>query len=408
MNSFSLYKIFNNTSVATIYLILLNVQFISIEGDGTSILKVSAMLLAPILFYLKSSDINKALVWGVLYWLMCLCCSSFHDGFRFSTLGYLGMFIATYILFYSLIYKGAYTLDFFINLLKRLIIAYGVVLLLQQLCMIIGIHHMPIINLSNQFFLELTKLPSLSVEPSHTARILTVAMLAYWRCCSIKKGNQLSLKDLINKEHRGVTFMFFWTMITMGSGTAFVGIAILSLYFVNHKTIFYVIPLFITLFILGQQFELKHADRAIKLFNTLIQSGDVKKIRETDSSGAYRLIPLVNTVMNTDYTKAETWFGTGIQTREYAFLRWKRTTDKLAIIEQYGFISLVISIILFFKCAVRKIFCIETLVFVILFNASLVNIYFIWGCLMIFTAVRYFQELDEKKLLEQDESLEKK
>lgn len=364
------------------------------------------MLLSPILFLLKSPGINKALVWGALYWLLCICCSSFHDSFRFSTLGYLGIFIFTYILFYSLIYTGAYTLDFFINLLKKIIIIYGIVLLLQQLCMIIGVHYMPIINLYNQPFLELTKLPSLSLEPSHTARILTVTMLAYWRCCSIKNSDQLSLKDLVNQEHRTVTFMFFWTMLTMGSGTAFVGIAILALYFINHKTIIYIVPLFIALFMLGQQLELKQMNRSVKLLNTLIKGSDVIKMREVEGSGAYRLIPLVNTVKNTDYTKAETWFGTGIQTRKHAFLRWKRTTDKLPIIEQYGFISFLISIVLFFKCAVRKILCLETLVFVVLFNASLTNIYYIWGCLMIFTTVRYFQELNEEGALTQSEILE--
>lgn len=101
---------------------------------------------------------------------------------------------------------------------------------------------MPIINLQNQFFLSITKLPSLTLEPSHSARILTVAMLGYLRCEEISISRKLILGELFYSKHRWVTALFFWAMLTMGSSTAFVGIAILSLYFITRHTAIYVIP----------------------------------------------------------------------------------------------------------------------------------------------------------------------
>ena len=308
------------------------------------------------------------------------------------------MFIISYITYYNLVYLGAFTFSSFIKLLQGLIIAYGVILILQQIALLMGFHFLPPINLVNQQFLALTKLPSLSMEPSHSARILTVLMLSYLRCIELtNNGVKPSIMTLFKIEHRWVTILFLWTMLTMGSGTAFIGLGLLSIYFIQWKTSIYIIPLLIGFLFLGQVLEINQMDRAMRVTQTAI-TGNTKEIQAEDGSAATRIIPIINTI-KIDLTKKESWFGNGTSSYEKASTGWMRTTDKISVVEQYGLIAFIVSLILVYTCAIHDFFSIETLVFLILFGMSLTNIYYVWGAMMIFTAVRYFQIQDEKGIL---------
>ena len=85
---------------------------------------------------------------------------------------------------------------------------------------------------------------------------------------------------------------------------------------------------------------------------------------------------------------------------EYAKDAWKRTTDKIAVVDQYGLIAFIVSIMLFYSCMVKSFFSIETLMFLILFGFSLGNIAYTWGAVMIFTCVRFYQTQATDKQIE--------
>lgn len=394
----SIRQIIDIRVLCTLLLLVMCVFLLPLEKTVISPIKVGTMSLAFLIFIFKVPYINKALIWGMAYWSVCLVIASFHNYFRFSTIGYLGMFIITFITYYNLLYAQAFSLTYFIKLIKFTIIAYGIVLVLQQIALLIGIHSFPPINLVNQQFLSLTKLPSLSMEPSHSARILTVLMLSYLRCIELlNDGVKPSIRALFNTEHRWVTILFLWTMLTMGSGTAFVGLGMLCLYFIQWRTFIYIIPLFVGLFSLGQALEIEQMDRALRVARTTI-TGDVKDIQAEDGSAASRIIPVINT-LNIDITQKESWVGHGTSSYEKASTGWTRTTDKIAIVEQYGLIALIVSLILVYSCMIRRILSLETLVYIILFGMSLTNLYYIWGAMMVFTAVRYFQDRYKQGLL---------
>lgn len=394
---FSLRKIFNNSTIATVFLVVMCIQIVAIEGYGISPVKVVLMGLAPLFFIFKVPFVNSALLWGMLYWLFCYFSASFNGDMRFSTIGYLGMFIVSYIVFYNLVYCGAFTLESFIKLLRGLIIAYGIALVLQQLSILVGIRSLWLINLDNQFFLSLTKLPSLSLEPSHSARLLTVMMLCYLRCYEIiNNGVRITLPVLFERQHRVITILFLWTMLTMGSGTAFIGLGLLSLYFIQRKTAVYVIPSFMLLFYIGQSSGFEQMDRAVRVTQAAM-TGNVEIVQETDGSAASRVIPLINTLTQIDLFEKETWMGKGTSSHEQAMTGWKRTTDKIAVVEQYGYIALILSLLLVYRCSIRKFFSLETLFFLILLGFSLGNIAYGWGIMMLFACVRYFQEKHETK-----------
>ena len=265
INIFKINILFADKVLATTMLVLFNVLFLPIELSGFSPVKIAFMGICPLIFIAKKPIITKALILAALYWMVCYLLSLLKGEMRFSTLGFLGMYLILYVNFYSFVVKGTFTLDYFTKILQYLIIAYGVTLIGQQLCVLVGLRNMPLLNLQNQFFLSITKLPALTLEPSHSARILTFAMLGYLRCIEIKTGKKLTVQEWFDKEHRTVTFLFLWSMLMMGSGTAFVGMGVLSLYFITRKTVIYIIPLIIGMFMLGQSMELKQMNRAVAL-----------------------------------------------------------------------------------------------------------------------------------------------
>ncbi|WP_276806173.1 hypothetical protein [Bacteroides stercorirosoris] len=328
------------------------------------------------------------------YWLVIYFLSLFKGEMRFSTLGFLAMYLMMFITYYDFIIKGTFTLNYFQNILKSLIIAYGIILILQQCCLLVGIRNMPIINLQNQFFLSITKLPSLTLEPSHSARILTVAMLGYLRCEEISISRKLTLREIFDSKHRRVIALFFWAMLTMGSGTAFVGIAILSLYFITRHTAIYVVPLLLGCFILGQSMELQQMKR-VEILAKASMTGNTKKMQEEEGSGAVRIIPVLNLFTKTDLTKKETWIGQQSMKKDKA---WWLKTDK-SIIDQYGLIAFLISMLLVYSCMIHRFFSIETLFFLFFMGFSINNIYYSWGCLMVMTTIGWLQKQKEQGIL---------
>ena len=380
--------IYEDKVLATIMLVLFNIMFVPIEQGPFSPVKITFMGLCPLIFIAKKPIVTKALVLAAIYWLVCYTLSLLKGEMRFSTLGFLGMYLILYINYYSFIVKGTFTLEYFTKVLKYLIIAYAVVLIGQQMCVLVGLRNMPLLNLQNQSFLSITKLPSLTLEPSHSARILTFTMLGYLRCMEIKKGKRISLQEWFSPEQRIVTFAFLWSMLMMGSGTAFVGMGVLSLYFITRKTVIYIFPLIIGMFMLGQSMELKQMDRAVALAEAA-STGSAEEAMAADGSGATRIIPVINVFTKTDVTQLETWIGKKSMEKDKHW--WMRTDTK--IYDQYGLIAFIISLVFIYSCVIRHFFSIETLLYLILLGFTLGNIYYAWGCLMIMTGVTYFQKI---------------
>lgn len=380
--------IYEDKVLATIMLVLFNIMFVPIEQGPFSPVKITLMGLCPLIFIAKKPIVTKALVLAAIYWVVCYTMSLLKGEMRFSTLGFLGMYLILYINYYSFIVKGTFTLEYFTKVLKYLIIAYAVVLIGQQMCVLVGLRNMPLLNLQNQFFLSITKLPSLTLEPSHSARILTFTMLGYLRCMEIMKGKRITLQELFSPEQRIVTFSFLWSMLMMGSGTAFVGMGVLSLYFITRKTVIYIIPLIIGMFMLGQSMELKQMDRAVALAEAA-STGSAEEAMAADGSGATRIIPVINVFTKTDVTQLETWIGKKSMEKDKHW--WMRTDTK--IYDQYGLIAFIISLVFIYSCVIRHFFSIETLLYLILLGFTLGNIYYAWGCLMIMTGVTYFQKI---------------
>lgn len=391
LSKINLRNALSGQSLATLLMVALLVQIVPIEGYEVSLVKVGIMALAPIIFIFKAPYITKALWWGIVLWCTCFLCAYVQDYMRFSTLGYFALYIFAFIAFYNLVYTGAFSFQYFKKLLSVLIKTFGIVLVLQQICTLLGISDFPLINLDDQHFLAIDKLPSLTIEPSHTARIMTVLMLGYLRCLQIENdGERVGFKVLFAFGNRWVTGLFLWSMLTMGSGTAFIGLGILCLYFITRRNIWYLVPVIIGIISIANLFEIKQLTRALTTVEATM-TGDTQQVLEADQSAAARVGPILNSIFDTDLTQKDTWFGQGTsQKQTYEQVTKNLGKGKIKILEQYGLLATFVSFILVYTCMIRRFFCIETLIFALLLGCSLGNVYYVWGCLMICCSMKYF------------------
>lgn len=381
----NLLKFLTKRNTAVFFLVLMCVQYLPIEGYKVSLVKVGAMCLAPLLWFAMSPKLSKAFVWGGLYFVAILFSGLFNlESFRVSTVGYLLMFIAMFILYYNLVYhERVFTLDFFIKLLKNLILAYAICLVIQQAFIIVGIRYFPPINLL-QYLDRGIGANSLVQEPSVTARMLTVAFLSLLRMYEVKWGKENVNIKAIYADAKWVVLGFLWSMLTMGSGTAFVCLAVLSLYFIKRQYALTVVPLLVILYFSIPYINFEPLQRArVTLEATLTMDADV--VRQADGSASARVVPLLNTLTELDLLDSDTWLGHGVDAGNS-----RMTMATVGGIAEYGLLSYILALTLIFTCIIHRFFSLETLLAFALVGLTINNFAYVWGFYMILSTARYF------------------
>lgn len=372
----------------------MSIQYVLIEGMTVSPIKVSIMILSLLVFINKVPFLSTAFWYSLIYWIVCFSVALIHPFFRFSTLAYFALFLIAYIVFYNIVYLGTFELKQFKYLLRTLILSYFIILCIQQIFVCIGLNNISLINLHTVS--SLNKLPALACEPSHTARIITAAMLGYIRCLELEQGYKINIKVLFNAENRIVTIGFLWQILTMGSGTGLIATGILCLYFLNLRNVFIILPSISILLFILYYFDSTQLERVTKILRVLLNNGSNTDILLIDSSASTRIVPLINT-FRINLNDITSWIGEGTRP-EYVKNSWTDMTQKTPIVEQYGLLGLFASLFLFYKCAVRKIFSIETIYFIFIALLTIANGYTTWSMMYIFTAIRFFyiQKMDDK------------
>lgn len=378
---------------AAFLIVVFCIRYIPIDSRaGISYFKIGVSMLCPFIFLSCTPKINKTFFIISAYLFFVFSAAIFHpETLRWTTLVFLLSYFFMYQTFYNLIYeRHVFTVESFILFLKGFIFAYFIFLIIQQIALVVGITYLPIINLT-QFLNRGIGANSLSGEPSVSARILAVLFLALIRMIELKYGRSLSCQE-IYKEAKWATIGFLWCMLTMGSGTAFIALGVLALYFIRRQYVFIIIPLLILFYLLIPYIEFEPLQRAYKVFNSFF-SMDIQLIQQTDGSASTRVIPLVNTLTSLDLTKWETWFGHGI---DYS-VKAGRYSNEVLIggIGDYGLLSFIIMQFFVFSCGITKFFSIETLIWFVLFSLTIGNVPYSWGVLLIFTTTKYLKKYYE-------------
>lgn len=383
-----MYKSVILKNIVVFYLVLMCVQIIPIEGIEVSNVKVAGLIITPILLFFLALKLTKATFYGFFYIIIIFFSIGFNlESFRFLTVAYKISFITMFMMYYNLIHsQKALNLENFIRILKGLLWAYIICLLLQQVALIIGLQSVPIINLVT-FLDRGIGSNSLSLEPSHSARIMTVLFISLIRMHEVlwETTNIPLNKFLIS--NKWLLIGFLWSMVTMGSGTAFAGLLLISIYFLKKQYISVVLPVILIFYIVLPFIDyepLNRVQNTIDAFFTLNQG----TVIEADHSASARIVPLLNTIFELDFLEAETWIGKGIDFQADADYLSKEQT--VGGITDYGLLAYIASIIFVFATCIPKFRLVETLIFIVLLGAGVGNVAYVWGILLLLTTTTYF------------------
>lgn len=393
---FFIHNFFEKKYFAALLFFAFNIFYILIDINLFSPFKIGLMCICPFVLIYQKSFISKAFVFGVIYLVCTTLCAFMHPGsFRISTLVYLSMFMFMFLTFYTLIKQGIWELDFAIKLIKLLITLYVVFFLLQQICLLIGIRRFIPLNLSGEPYLEVFKTNSLSLEPSHSARIMSISFFTWLKLNEFKDGMKVTLSTLFC-NHKWFFIGFLYTMFAMGSGTAMISLLILSLYFFKPQTLLTIPVLVFAIISINEMVEFAPLNRAMKVL-TAIPTMDANTIGQADGSAFYRIAPIINTIKEFDLTSATFWFGYGIDSTINPNGITNTKAVLLGNIANYGLISFLFLLLFLYSSIIRKFFCLETLFFVILLSCTIGNGYYMWGVLMSFFIISHFEQYDAQQ-----------
>ncbi|MBU3938887.1 hypothetical protein KJ942_05205 [bacterium] len=312
---------------------------------------------------------------------------------RWSTVMYSWMFGMTFVAYKQLLYKNYYSLEDYQKLLKLLIYAYFLVLLVQQFCVLTGL---PIFNVSNYYPPEPWKLNSLSAEPSHSARI--VALLMYSYIVVKELGSEKKYDFRLNfKEDKWVWLGFLWTMLTMGSGTAFIFLLIVLSKFIRAKNLFALFVLFLIIVLFVNLMEISAFERMFK-FLLSVFTLDIQTMITTDHSASIRIVPQIIVATMVDINTLDGWFGHGIDYTSTFLSNIMPGLQEGAsgggmfqVWVEYGFLSFIIFLIFSFFASYKKDEYITIVFWFLLVFMYGVNNQIVWLSITLLYTNKYFE-----------------
>jgi hypothetical protein len=276
--------------------------------DGRPALLNTLMMFSPLILFFIPSFYKQELILILFLITILLFPPLFHlESLRWSTIFYSFLFCMTFMAYRRVLDKSGFTIEQYLRLIKFIIYAYFVALLIQQFCVLTGL---PIFLVHAYSPVEPWKLNSLSMEPSHTARFIPLLMYCFITIKEQIKQKQYDMKTDF-KGDKYIWIAFLWTMVTMGSGTAFLFIPIVLLKFIRGKNILYMVLLALLLWFAANQISPKTFQRTTDTFLATLTL-DENKIIAADGSAASRIVPLIVAVKKVGLLTFDDWFGHGI------------------------------------------------------------------------------------------------
>tara|TARA_B110000238_G_C15904906_1_gene343666 strand:+ start:54 stop:680 length:627 start_codon:yes stop_codon:yes gene_type:complete len=204
------------------------------------------------------------------------------------------------------------------------------------------------------------------------------------------------------KKDKWVWLSFFWTMITMGSGTAFLFIGFVLFKFNRLRNF---IPLLViggALLFLVKNYEITAFDRTYKTVLASV-SLDTDKIIEADHSAAVRIVPFIILAKQVNLNTWNGWFGNGIDHVSSFMSNYIRGVPEgftggglFYLWIEYGFIPFILFLIFTLFISYRKRDYLSILFWFMLVFLYGPNSQITWLCvLLLFTNKFFFNRIDK-------------
>lgn len=315
---------------------------------------------------------------------------------RYSTVLYSILFILSFISFIKLVNISNYSLDDFIWVTRTILIAYFLVVVLQQICVLL---HLPIINARNYSYLEPWKLNSLSAEPSWAGRINALMMYAFLVILDIKNERKINFVESF-KSNRLVWFCFLWTQVFIFSSTAIVFLCAVLFKYVEAKKIIYILPILLLIFFV-QNNNIKSVERIENTAKSII-TWDPDVIYQADSSASARVIPFIvlSRKVVDSFKDIDIFFGRGVdysaKNIDYGMGGEIKASTAFTIWLDFGVFSFITYIIFSIIICVNRHDIISSLFFwffmVFLYG---LNTQIPWLTMMVLYLIKYFSKRSE-------------
>lgn len=310
-------------AIINIMIILVAVSPAFALGEGNrNMLLIGAMCLSPYFFIRYPIIIPKVdIPLTLICFMMIAFPLIFHpETMRWSTVLYSCLFCLYFMAFARVLSVKEYSLLDFAQLLKGLIFAYCIVLIIQQFCVLFGL---PIFNVSNYTPLEPYKLNSLMSEPSHSARIIPILMYFYILVKERINGEMYVLKERFT-EDRKVWLAFLWSVLTMGSATAFIFLLIIVFkVFPSFKKANTLLVIVVGILAVSVAVNENHnLDRAFR-FSKAVLTLDEKQIIRADGNGAHRIVQSFRGARFVGLNDKDDWVGHGVDADSELIPNWQ-------------------------------------------------------------------------------------
>ena len=197
--------------------ILMTSLAFALGEDRRNYILIVAMGLSPLILVLTPSITRNDVKIYFIILLSIFCPLLNHpETMRWSTVLYGCMFYLYFIALCHLLAFSNTSQSDIMKVLKCLLFAYAIVLVIQQLCVLLGL---PIFNVSNYNIKEPWKLNSLMSEPEHSGRMVSLLMYSYLTVKSIKSGKESFAESW--KSEKLLWFAFLWCVLTSLSAGAY-------------------------------------------------------------------------------------------------------------------------------------------------------------------------------------------
>lgn len=279
--------------------------------DNRNYLLIGSMFLGPIIVLFSGKFLPKfdMPIFGLIILILIL-----QIGFHWTTVKWTSclfsfMFMVYFLAGIRTFIYGKFTPEQLKSILKYLIIAYAIVLLIQQFCTLTGL---PVINQLSDYGEKVNrwKLNSLSPEPSHTARYLGLLMYMFLITNDWIEKRKISITQSY-KKNKIEWLAFLWVMLTMMSGTAMIILALIITRYIRRKNIISIACIIGLIIVLGVILDFVPLQRSTNFLQATV-TGDTKSMIATDHSASIRIVPTLLCLSRINPFSLNGWIGEGM------------------------------------------------------------------------------------------------
>lgn len=367
----------------------------AVGGDQRNYILIGIMSVSCLLFLCTFSmqiNFNELYVYGFFLSLL-LCLVKYPETFRGSTLAYSLMFALTFIVYLRLLRSRALPYSSYLKMLKFILYAYFWVLLIQQFCVVA---HLPIFN----FILGDTrqlKLNALSPEPSHSALIVTILFYSFicMRALELQRSYRLFSDGF---SDRWVWFCFLYTMLTMGSASAYFFLPLQLIQFVSIQTLFWGGGATLVLLLFQFQGVNIIALNRTLAFGSALLSNSPYQMLDADHSAAMRVLPVYYYLEKAQLLSFDFWFGKGI---DYNINFFTNLIPGVSVghslgglfpslFLNHGMVAAILLMVMVYKNCLSKFWSFSTLLCALLIFTCPLNTQITWLIFLLLASNRFF------------------